>query len=113
VQLRLPGLEATRLPPVVAGMPWGLTVTPKERGVVEAFWDPRLYEPAGVRGMLEQLVTLVDRATTHPDLTVAELAPGRWRIPRVRRGWVRRAIPALSWMGRLRERGQPHSRQGA
>jgi hypothetical protein len=39
------------------GLAEGLTVTPKERGVVEAFWDPRLYEPVAVRGMLEQLVT--------------------------------------------------------
>jgi acyl-CoA synthetase (AMP-forming)/AMP-acid ligase II len=94
-QLQLSGLEATRLPVVVAAMPWGLTVTAKERGVVEALWDPRLYEPRGAQAMLEQLVSLLDRATTCPDLTVAELAPAPQHFAGRIREWLRHAGPVL------------------
>jgi hypothetical protein len=95
LQLRLAGLEVTRLPVVVAGMPWGLTVTPKHRGVIEALWDPRLYDPAGVRAMLGQLVALLDRATAAPDLAVAALAPGR------RAARLREALAGTSWLQRF------------
>lgn len=84
------------LPTVSAEMPWGLTVTPKDRQVVEASWDPRLYDPPGVRAMLEGLVAVVDRATVSPDLAVAELAPRRPPIARRRHG-----LAAPAWVHRL------------
>jgi acyl-CoA synthetase (AMP-forming)/AMP-acid ligase II len=95
-QLRLAGLQAIRLPPVVAAMPWGLTVTPKARGVVEAFFDPRLYEPTGVRGMLEELVALLGRATADPNLSVAELTRVPSWVWEVARTWLGSVQPTLA-----------------
>jgi long-chain acyl-CoA synthetase len=96
-QLRLAGVEAVRLPRVRVAMPWGLVITPKQRGTVDALWDSRLYQPAAVRAMLERLVTLLHHAVADPDLTVTELGSGRGRRPEPVRAWLRRRRLLRPW----------------
>jgi non-ribosomal peptide synthetase component F len=88
----LPGLKVARLPR--GRFPWGLTVEAADEGVFRAAFDPRRYEPAGVRWLLTELAALLERAAADPALRIADLAPrtpppgaGPWWLPRALRGW--------------------------
>jgi hypothetical protein len=72
----------------MGSVPWKLTVVVDQDSPVTAGFDPRRYDPAGVRAMLAQLVRLVERTTVAPEGRVGDLPAA----PRPRDGWLRRVF---------------------
>jgi amino acid adenylation domain-containing protein len=73
--LTLPGLDVTAVPKLLRRFPWGLTVVLEEEGGLTAAFDPSRYPPEGVRWLLTELESVLERATADPALRVENLAP--------------------------------------
>jgi mycobactin peptide synthetase MbtE len=83
-RLSLPGLQAERIQPGLAGSPFDLTIYIVERDggyAVECVYNPDLYAPPRIEGLLAAYTTLLERACSAPERPAAEPAlPGLSRL---------------------------------
>ncbi len=74
-RVNLGDAEVTRFERWKNNMPWGFTLAfdPKQGPCGRAAFDARLYDPEGVRSMLDRFCRFLDRASATPDATLGEL----------------------------------------